>query len=207
MKTLVLIDDHAMLRRGLSSWLAEDGQWRVLGEAASLEEAAALFERLAAAGLPDLALLDIELNTPGCPGSWGLDLIQPLKARYGKKAPPVLVYSVYDDYVHLKAALRAGAKGYVCKSQDIGELRAAMDQLAAGGVWFSPGHAFRMAEVSDLVLGLTKRERQIFELVQRRSSNREIAVELGVSHRTVENNLSVLYDKTATKNRKELEQL
>jgi DNA-binding NarL/FixJ family response regulator len=82
-----------------------------------------------------------------------------------------------------------------------------MDQLAAGGVWFSPGHAFRMAAVSDLLLGLTKRERQIFELVQRRSSNREIAAELGVSLRTVENNLSILYDKTAAKNRKELERL
>jgi DNA-binding NarL/FixJ family response regulator len=206
MKTLVLIDDHAMLRRGLSSWLAEDGQWRVLGEAASLEEAAALFERLAA-GLPDLALLDIDLNTPGCPGSWGLDLVPLLKERYGETAPPVLVYSVYDDYVHLKAAFRSGAKGYVCKSQDTGELRAAMDQLAAGGVWFSPGHAFRVAAVSDIVLGLTKRERQIFELVQRRQGNREIAAELGVSLRTVENNLSVLYDKTAAKNRKELERL
>jgi DNA-binding CsgD family transcriptional regulator len=64
-----------------------------------------------------------------------------------------------------------------------------------------------MAAVSDIVLGLTKRERQIFELVQRRSSNREIAAALGVSVRTVENNLSILYDKTATKNRKELEGL
>ncbi|MDR1351984.1 MAG: response regulator transcription factor [Treponema sp.] len=206
MKTLVLIDDHAMLRRGLSSWLAEDGQWQTLGEAASLEEAAALFERLAG-GLPDLALLDIDLNTPGRPGSWGLDLIPFLKERYGEKTPPVLVYSVYDDYVHLKAAFRSGAKGYVCKSQDTGELRAAMDQLSEGGLWFSPGHAFRVAAVSDIVLGLTKRERQIFELVQCRSSNREIAAELGVSLRTVENNLSILYDKTAAKNRKELEQL
>jgi DNA-binding NarL/FixJ family response regulator len=204
MKTLVLIDDHAMLRRGLSSWLAEGGQWQTLGEAASLKEAAALFERLAR-GLPDLALLDIDLHDR--PGSWGLDLIPQLKERYGKKAPPVLVYSVYDDYVHLQAAFRSGAKGYVCKSQDSSELRAAMDQVAAGGVWFAPGHAFRMAAVSDTVLGLTKRERQIFELVQRRRSNREIAAELGVSVRTVENNMSVLYDKTATKNRKELEQL
>jgi DNA-binding NarL/FixJ family response regulator len=206
MKTLVLIDDHAMLRRGLSSWLAEDGQWRTLGEAASLEEAAALFERLAG-GLPDLALLDIDLRSPNRPGSWGLDLIPQLKERHGKKAPPVLVYSVYDDYVHLRAAFRSGAKGFVCKSQDTAELRAAMDQLAAGGVWFAPSHAFRMAAVSDIVLGLTKRERQIFELVQRRSSNREIAAALGVSVRTVENNLSILYDKTATKNRKELEGL
>jgi DNA-binding NarL/FixJ family response regulator len=151
--------------------------------------------------------LDIDLNTPGRPGSWGLDLIPHLKERYGEKAPPVLVYSVYDDYVHLKAAFRSGAKGYVCKSQDIVELRTAMDRLAEGGVWFSPGYAFRVAAVSDLVLGLTKRERQIFDLVQRRHGNREIAAELGLSIRTVENNLSILYDKTAVKNRRELEQL
>jgi DNA-binding NarL/FixJ family response regulator len=205
-KTLVLIDDHALLRRGLSSWLAENGQWQALGKAASLEEATALFERLDP-GLPDLTLLDIDLHSPDCPGSWGLDLIPFLKKQYGKNVPPVLVYSVYDDYLHFKAAFRSGAKGYVCKSQDTGELRAAMDQVAAGGVWFAPDHAFRMAAVSDIVLGLTKRERQIFELVQRRNSNREIAAAIGISVRTVENNLSVLYDKTAVKNRTELERL
>jgi DNA-binding NarL/FixJ family response regulator len=161
--------------------------------------------RSPAAELRGRARVRFNVRQCGRPGSWGLDLIPLLKERYGEKAPPVLVYSVYDDYVHFKAAFRSGAKGYGCKSQDTGKLRAAMDQLAVGGIWFSPGHAFRMAAVSDIGLGLTPRARQIFELVQRRRGNREIAAKLGVSLRTVENNLSVLYGKTAAKNRKELE--
>lgn len=204
MKTLVLIDDHDMLRRGLASWLAEDKDWRVLGEASSLEEAAALFESLTV--LPDVVLLDIDLKSAPA-GSWGLDLLPPLKERYGGKAPPVLVYSVYDDYAHLKAAFRAGVRGFVCKSRDAAELRAAMDQVAEGKTCFSPEIAPRIAEVSGLMLGLTKRERQVFELVQLRRSNVEIASELGISVRTVENNLSIIYDKTGTKNRRELERL
>ncbi|GHV96482.1 DNA-binding response regulator [Spirochaetia bacterium] len=203
MKTLILIDDHEMVRRGLVSWLTKDGRWQVLGEAASVEEAVSLFEKLDAAGTPpDLTLLDIDLK-----GSWGLNLIPLLRERYGEKAPPVLVYSVYDDYAHLKAAFRARARGYVCKSRDSTELLAAMGKIADGGTWFSSSHLSRMADVSDLMLALTKRERQIFDLVQRRYNNKEIAAELDITLRTVENNLSIIYDKTAVKTRKELEAL
>jgi DNA-binding NarL/FixJ family response regulator len=203
MKTLVLIDDHNMVRRGIASWLAEDKHWKVLGEAASVEEAAALFKRLYAASTPpDLALLDIDLN-----GSWGLDLIPLLRKQYGEKAPPVLVYSVYDDYAHLMAAFRAKVRGYVCKSQDASVLRAAMDKIAGGGTWFAPDHLAQTTGVSDMLLALTKRERQIFDLVQRRYSNKEIAGECDLSVRTVENNLSIIYDKTGVTTRKELEEL
>ncbi|GHV85666.1 DNA-binding response regulator [Spirochaetia bacterium] len=208
-KTLILIDDHDMIRRGLVSWLTEDKDWQVLGEAASVTEAAVLCKDLALSNsLPDLILLDIDLkDAAGSPGSWGLDLIPMLQEWYGKKTPPVLVYSIYDDYAHLKAAFRAKARGYVCKSQDTAELRTAMEKIVQGGEWFSQDILSRITAVSDLMLSLTKRERRVFDLVQRRLSNREIAAELGISLRTVENNLSIIYDKTAVKGRRELETL
>jgi DNA-binding NarL/FixJ family response regulator len=65
----------------------------------------------------------------------------------------------------------------------------------------------KIVEVSDIMLALTKRERQIFEMVQRGMSNREIAAELKLSLRTIENNLSIIYDKTRVKSRMELETL
>jgi DNA-binding NarL/FixJ family response regulator len=192
------------MRRGLASFLAGTGKWRIIGEAASLKEATALFESISAgtSPMPDLTLLDIRLEK-----EWGLDLLPILKKRYGKVAPPVLVYSVYEDYSHVKAAIRAGAAGYVYKSREDAELEAAMDMALRGGFFSAPHLMNKLAEVSDFMLGLTKRERQVFEMVQRGIINRDIAAELGISVRTVENVLSIIYDKTGIGSRKELEKL
>jgi DNA-binding NarL/FixJ family response regulator len=117
--TVVLMEDHDMMRRGLASSCAPGDRWKVIGEAATITEAAVLFEKFSASrfGLPDLVLLDIQLGQ-----EWGLDLIPLLKKRGGRDAPPVLVYSVYEDYAHIKAAIRAGAAGYISKSQRDAEL-------------------------------------------------------------------------------------
>jgi DNA-binding NarL/FixJ family response regulator len=199
MNTLALIDDHAMMRRGLGSYFTQTGRWQVLGEAASLEEAAVLFKHLAPGSLPEVVLLDIDLN-----GAWGLDLIPQLREWYGKK-PPVIIYSVYNDYGHVKAAIRSEASGYVCKSQSEKELEAAMVTVIQGGISYAEHLIVELDAVSDILYCLTKRERQIFELVQRFYSNRRIAAELNVSLRTIQNNLSNIYDKTGISSREELE--
>ncbi|AEF86356.1 two component transcriptional regulator, LuxR family [Treponema primitia ZAS-2] len=201
MNTLVLIDDHTMMRRGLASYFTQTGRWQVLGEAGSQEEALALFETLSPGPLPGIILLDIDLH-----GSWGLDLIPRLRNYYEQK-PPALIYSVYEDYAHVKAAIRAEAAGYVCKSQGEAELEMAMDAVLQGRIFFAPHLIVKMDAVSDILLCLTKRERQIFGMVQRSYSNRQIAEELVVSVRTIENNLSIIYDKTGVPGRKELEKL
>ena len=200
MKTVIVIDDHEMMRAGLAARLK--GRWRIAGDAASLEEAKTLFASLAKA--PDLILLDIELGS-----EWGLDIIKEksfFNSLYGK-IPPVLVYSVYDDYAHVNAAKRSGASGYICKSQGADDLLEAMEIAALGGTIFSPGLLQRLTTVSDLMLGLTRREQEVFNMVQRGFANREIAATLGVSIRTIENNLSILYDKTGVNKRQELEKL
>lgn len=199
-RTAVIIDDHEMMRAGLAARLKH--HWKITGEAGSLEEALNLFAALEQ--WPDLIILDIELG-----GDWGLNLIKMLRKNNpcGKKLPPVLVYSVYDDYAHINAALRAGVKSYVCKSKSAEELLEAMDSAVSGKGGFNSALVHRVTAVSDLMLALTKREREIFDMVQRRFDNREIAETVGVSVRTIENNLSVIYDKTGVKNRKELEKL
>jgi DNA-binding NarL/FixJ family response regulator len=121
--------------------------------------------------------------------------------------PPALVYSVYDDYAHVNAALRSGARGYVCKSQSAEELLTAMEDVASGKAAYPADLLQRLAITSNMMMGLTKREQEIFSMVQRGHDNKEIAAALGVSVRTVENGLSVIYDKTGTKNRRELERL
>ena len=200
-RSVVIIDDHEMMRAGLAARLSE--RWRVTGEAGSLDEASTLFAD--PAEWPDLVILDIELGK-----EWGIDLPGLLRKKNpeeNKILPPFLVYSVYDDYAHINAALRAGIKSYVCKSQSADELLEAMENAVCGKKSFNSNLVHRMAAVSDLILGLTRREREIFNKVQHRFSNKEIAASLGVSLRTIENNLSILYDKTGVKNRRELEQL
>ena len=199
MKTVVIIEDHEMMRAGLSARLQD--HWQILGEAGSMNEAKALFVRLAEK--PDIVLLDIELGT-----DWGLDILRMdyFVSIFGK-VPPVLIYSAYNDYAHINAALRSGVRGYVFKSQGVEDLLDAMENVASGKDAFPPFLAQRLTAVSDLLLGLTKREREVFAMVQRGFSNKEIAASMGVSIRTIENNLSILHDKTGVKNRKELEKL
>jgi len=197
MKTVVIIDDHEMMRSGLAARL--ENHWQIAGCAASLEEAKTLFKNLTNA--PDLILLDIELGK-----EWGLDIIGDKSLGNGK-FPPVLVYSVYDDYAHVNAAIRSGAKGYVCKSQSAAELLEAMEDISSGKTAFPPALLQRIAITNDKVLGLSKREQEIFSMVQRGKSNKEIAADLGVSIRTIENNLSIIYDKTGAKYRRELEKM
>ena len=217
MKTVVIIEDHEMIRAGLAVSL--NGRWRIAGEASSLKEAKSLFAHLTET--PDLILLDIELGK-----DWGLDLFRlppprpsraevPLRKRQPGRIsrieaspfPPVLVYSVYDDYAHVNAALRSGVRGYVCKSQGIPDLLEAMETVVSGKTVFPVSLVQRLIAVSDLILALTKREREVFTMVQRGFSNKEIAEALDVSIRTIQNNLSILYDKTGVKNRRELERL
>jgi DNA-binding NarL/FixJ family response regulator len=135
MKTFVVIEDHEIMRKGLAAHFARKKRWKLIGQAANLDEAAELFN----SALPDLVLLDIKLED-----RWGLDFISRLKERFGEAAPPVLVYSAYEDYVHIKASVRAGAAGFVSKSQTSQELEEAMKAVTSGsfmsrgggGAWF-----------------------------------------------------------------------
>jgi len=197
MKTLLIIDDHDVVRSGLSLLLGKS--WQILGTAATLDEAKKLFKSLDSA--PDLILLDLQLGK-----EWGLDIFDDKSFGRGK-FPPVLVFSVYDDFAHINAALRAGAKGYVCKSQSTAELLEAMEDVSSGKYSFPPDMLQHYATTSDKLQGLNKREHTIFFLIQQGKTNKEIAEEMGVTLRTIENNLSILYDKTGVKDRKELEKL
>jgi len=201
MRTVIIIDDHEMMRAGLTASLKP--KWQIAGEAGSIEEAKIIFSDLKV--MPDLIILDIKLGD-----EWGLNLINILRricSAERKKLPPILIYSVYDDYAHVNAALRAGVKGYICKSMSINVLLEAMEAIVSGKGSFPNSIVQRLTSVSDLLMGLSKREQEIFKMVQRGNKNKDIASNLGVSVRTIENNLSIIYDKIGVKNRKELVKL
>ena len=200
-KDIVIIEDHPVMRNGLALYLGKTGRWRVTGTASGLSQARSLLNTVPA----DVVLLDIQLED-----GWGLDIIPWLAAQVKpgqRQLPVVAVYTVFDDYAHVSAALGMGVKAYICKRRSERELEKVLIKALNGSICIDEIAQLKLNTVTDLLSLLTKRETEIFKLVKSGLSNKQIGVQLGISHRTVENILSCVYDKTGIKSRLELEKL
>jgi DNA-binding NarL/FixJ family response regulator len=198
---LVIVEDHPVMRKGLASYFTGTGRWQVMGTASTLAEAKELLSGVQA----DIALLDIQLED-----GWGLDVIPwlALQANLTEQNRPVIaVYSSFDDYAHVSAALGMGVRAYICKRRGEQELENALQKVLCGAVYIDEAAQTKLHTVTDLVSLLTKREAEILKFVKDGLSNKQIAVRLGISHRTVENILSCVYDKTGIKTRLELQKM
>jgi DNA-binding NarL/FixJ family response regulator len=198
---MVIVEDHPLMRKSLAGFFAGSGRWLVLGTAGSLEEARALLSAPETARA-DILLLDIHLEE-----DWGLDLIPWITRRKGEKSPAVLVYSAFDDYAHVSAALSLGVRGYVSKNQGETELEAALDTVLSGRVYLDRSAELKLQSAAGTISLLTRREADIFTLVKDGLSNRQIAEKLSISRRTVENILHCIYDKTGIPSRLELQKM
>ncbi|MFD4374284.1 response regulator [Streptomyces sp. NPDC058486] len=193
--TLLVVDDHPVVRDGLRGMFESDPGFRVLGEASGGVEAV----ELALALDPDVVLMDLRMPEGG-----GVDAIAAL-ARHGARAR-VLVLTTYDTDTDTLPAIEAGATGYLLKDAPREELFAAVRAAAEGRTVLSPTVATRLvsavrrpaAPVDDT---LSAREREILALVARGTSNREIAAELFISEATVKTHLTHIYGKLAVKDR------
>jgi DNA-binding NarL/FixJ family response regulator len=185
---VAVIDDHPAIVAGVAHLLAEATDIEVVGGAATMVGGAELLDDPTL----DVALVDVRLAD-----GIGLRLIERTREIDG---PAVLVYSTfpYDQFV--AAAVRAGAAGFVLKTADRAELEAAVRHAAFGQTWFTADH-LRVARRST---ALSSRERRIVELVIASRTNDEIARELGLSPKTVESALTLLFDRHGIGDRIEL---
>jgi DNA-binding NarL/FixJ family response regulator len=192
--TVLVVDDHSVVREGLRRVLEEGsgGDLRVVAEAA---DGAAALER-AVSEQPDVVLLD--LTMPG-PGGGGLAVVRALRVRV--PAARVLILSVHDDREYVLESVRAGAHGYLRKDSSPAEIRQAIHAVCAGDSYFSPPVARHLAaavqgtSTARRLGALTARERDVLIRVARGSTNRETAAELGISVRTVETHRDSLMRK------------
>jgi DNA-binding NarL/FixJ family response regulator len=190
--TLLIADDHPVVRDGLSGMFARDPGFEVLGEAGDGAEAI----RLAKALTPDVILMDLRM-----PGMDGLTAITEL-ARQGITAR-VLVLTTYDTDSYVLPAIEAGATGYLLKDAPRAELLRAVRAAAQGQAVLSPSVATRlMSRVREPeTKPLSRRELEILRLVAAGTTNRDAAAKLLISEATVKTHLLNIYAKLGVSDR------
>ena len=190
--TLLIVDDHPVVRDGLRGIFTGDGRFEVVGEAANGAEAVTL----AQARRPDVVLMDLRM-----PEVDGVTAISEL-TRLGVPSR-VLVLTTYDTDSDVLPAIEAGATGYLLKDAPREELFRAVEAAARGQAVLSPAVATRLmgqmrAPVSDV---LSQREIEVLALIARGSTNREAAEKLFISEATVKTHLLHVYAKLGVKDR------
>jgi len=191
---VVVADDHPVFRKGLVALLSADGI-DVVGEAENGLEAIAVVAKTA----PDVVLMDL-----GMPELGGIEATERIVA-----ADPgirVIVITLYDDQQSVRAALAAGASGYVVKQAPPDEIVAAVRATAGGAMWIGsgvprPGSGTVAASPPAAISGLTPRESAIADLLSRGLSNPVIAERLHLSVKTVANYVSIILLKVGAADR------
>jgi DNA-binding NarL/FixJ family response regulator len=195
---IVIADDHGIVRSGLRALLERQGDLEVIAEASDGAEA----RDLVISEQPDLAILDVKM-----PNLTGLEATREIR----EAAPDVsvLILSMHDDERYLFEALKAGASGYVLKSQADEDLLHAIRAVERGEPFLSPDA--QRALIKDVLERgdephdeLTPREQEVVKLAAEAHTNREIAEILGLSEKTVENHRSNAMRKLGMRDRVEL---
>jgi DNA-binding NarL/FixJ family response regulator len=199
--SVVIVDDHELFRAGVRAEL--EGLVEVRADAGTVEAAATAILR----EKPDVVLLDVHM-----PGGGGVEVIR--LVAHERPAQRFLALSVSDAAQDVIAVIRAGARGYVTKSISGEDLAAAISRVHNGDAVFSPRLAgfvldafhgeMTEAEVDPELDQLTPREREVLRLIARGYLYKEIALQLGISPKTVEAHVSTVLRKLQLSNRHEL---
>jgi len=200
--TLVVVDDHLLFRQGVRALIADSSELRIVGEAATGEDAVKICRSLQ----PMVVLMDLNLGS-------GMDGVQATR-QIVRDCPGtnVVIISTFYSEDYALPAMKAGAKGYLVKSTGIDNLKHAIKLAASGGSMIDPLLTpVIMSEYRRMVVsprgdrgrtgGLTERESTLLKLLAAGYNNRQIADELSLAESTVKNNLSSLFHKINVRDR------
>ena len=196
MKSLLLVDDHALFRRGVRALLATMPEIDVIGEADSGPAAVDAARSLQ----PDLVLLDLEM-----PGGGGLDALPEILRE--SPGSSVLVVTMREDSSAVRDALMLGARGYVLKDTDADDFIRAVAAVARGDAYLGRELAGQLSELlrprksAPAFAQLTERERAILQLMARGHANADIASTLHLSTKSVQNYVSRIFAKLGVADR------
>ena len=195
---IAIVDDHPMVRKGLISAFSEAGDFDVIGEGASAQDAI----DIARSSNPDVALLDVSM-----PGD-GIEAARLIHAEMPGIA--VVLFSIRDDLATVRSAFKAGAKGFISKGVDAVELTSAIRRVVSGERYVTPDLAAKLISGEDQTTSdphpgtkLNPRELQILQLLETGLSNSEIAESLDLSENTVKHYMKLILQKLGARNRTE----
>ena len=201
-KKVLIVDDHPILRKGLSLLINQESDLVVQGEAEDARKALEMIEKLK----PDMVIVDISL-----PGVDGLELLKNIRLRHAEL--PALVVSMHDESLFAERALRAGARGYIMKQEAVEKVLVAIRRVLAGEIFVSNKIATKMLEkfvdsdtktaASPLAL-LSDRELTVLHMIGQGFGTRQIAEKLHLSVKTVESYRSHIKEKLRLSNATDL---
>ncbi|MDB2705025.1 response regulator transcription factor [Pseudomonadota bacterium] len=199
--TVLLVDDHELVRAGFRRLLEDDDVFTVVSEAGSGEEAVQEYSKLH----PDVVVMDISM-----PGIGGIGAIERIIARYPEAK--ILVLSVHEDSVFTTRALQAGAKGFMPKRTAPEEMIKAVEQVANGKMCIDPAIAQeiamqKMTGTNNVIDALSQREFEIFRLLAEGKTVNEIADILSLSPKTVGTHHTSIKQKLDVSNSAEIARL
>jgi DNA-binding NarL/FixJ family response regulator len=201
-KTVLIVDDHPLMRQGLSLLINQQQDMQVCAEA---EEAHAAMQMLAQKK-PDIMILDISLNGPD-----GLELLKNIRAF--DPDLPVLILSMHDEAIYAERALRARANGYIMKQEATDKVLVALRRILNGDIYLSDRMSNKMLQqfiggapsmIQSRISSLSDRELEVFRLIGEGRATREIADELHLSIKTVETYQAHIKEKLALRSGREL---
>jgi DNA-binding NarL/FixJ family response regulator len=192
---VLVVDDHAVVRRGLLAFLDSEPDLEVVGDAEGGTRALALLEQLDSEGRrPDVVVMDLQMAPVD-----GIESTRQIRARYDDV--DVVALTSFAEEQRVQAALAAGASGYLLKDADADEVAAAIRAAHRGELQLEPAIArqlmssLRAPPHDDSAAELTPREFEVVRLVGAGSANKEIAAELGISERTARTHVSNILGK------------
>jgi DNA-binding NarL/FixJ family response regulator len=189
---VLIVDDHPIVREGVSAVLERDRDIDVVGAAATLDEGL----RMAAELHPDVILLDLKLPDGDDAGS---------VARFGQEGRGIVVFSAYDADEDVFRAIQGGARGYLLKGSPAADIAQAIRQVHAGESYLSPRIAAKLVKGVAQPRGrsglLSARERGVLRLIAAGLSNRQIGETLSISERTVKFHVTAIFNKLGAENR------
>jgi two-component system, NarL family, response regulator len=189
--SVLIVDDHALLRTGVANIINHEPDLQVVAEAANGLEAVDAFER----HRPDVTLLDLRM-----PVMEGVEAVRRIRER--DPQAKVIVLTTYDTDEDITRALKAGAKAYILKDIAADALIACIHDVLKGKTYLAPSAAAKLAERVTRVQ-LTPRELATLRSMAQGRSNKEVASELGISERTVKTHLGHLFQKLGVTSRTE----
>ncbi|HBE45248.1 MAG TPA: DNA-binding response regulator [Deltaproteobacteria bacterium] len=201
-KKIMIVDDHPILRKGLSLFINQEPDLVVAGEAEDAHHALEMIDALK----PDMVIIDISL-----PGIDGIELIKTIKMRYHNI--PALVVSMHDESLFAERAIRAGARGYIMKQEAVEDVLVAIRRVLNGEIFVSNKIATRMLEkfvdadtgkVASFIELLSNRELTVFQMIGQGFGTRQIAEKIHISVKTVESYRAHIKEKLKLNNATDL---